>query len=301
MNELPYDTLTCPPKSGRSNTLKTKPLLRKPPPYPPYVIETDAAFRRRIERGDTFSFIKRPPTVRHDPRVVRQAMLVAYNRAMRSIKNSVTGVRNVQFGTLQGEFLIMTVEGSVSQKFQEGTKGWKSDVTIRDQTGKCQTFPMYSLARCMNPIRALVRNQSSAITGVEDAGITFIADKTKRVSRIARTPSFLEGANQALRISYQHLMDPQIVNSKGTFVKIEDTKDTVIIERKGRQIIASNKTGWSPILADEPNLISAATRNYEKPSTIFQDMKVTIMNRGLTIKINKIDGREYKEEFLIQL
>ncbi len=271
----------------------------------PYEIETEQAYLARIKRGDTFAFIKRPPTPNDHPRVIQTAMRTAYNRVFKSMTliNAVTAVNNIQSGTIKGKMHIMTAEGSITRTFKNGDKGWKCDVTIQHQDGSTQTFPMYSLQRCMNPIRTDVMFQQSKITNVDDAEITFTPDKGGKVEiAMQRTTTLmLHHAEQAIRRSYGHLQNPQIVASHGTLVKIADDQDALIIERNGVQRIASNVTGWQPIYSDTNELLSRHVNNYEKRTTTFHNFRLDLLNQGTTLRVNRIDSWEMEDQFCIDI
>ncbi len=269
----------------------------------PYDIETEKAYLSRIKSGDTFAFIKRPPSPTDAPRVIQRAMQTAYNRVFKTIPfvNAVTGVSNIVSGTITGTIHIMTASGSLTRTFKNGDKGWKCDVTITHQDGSTQTFPMYSLQRCMNPVRVEVSSQKEKITNVDDSGITFTADKSGKVETALQTVPFLRHAERAVVLSYQNLQNLQMVASHGTFVKIADDRDALLIERNGIQRIASNITGWQPILSDTQELFSSEVNNYEKRSTTYRNMRLDLLNNGQTLSVNRIDSWDMEDQFTIEL
>ena len=269
----------------------------------PYEIETEQAYLARIKRGDTFAFIKRPPTPTDAPRVIQRAMQTAYNRVFKTLSfvNAVTRVSNIQSGTIAGTIHIMTASGSLTRTFKNGDRGWKCDVTIAHKDGSTQTFPMYSLQRCMNPVRSDVMSQKEHITNIDDSGITFVADKSGKVETTLQTIPILRHAERAVVQSYQNLQNLQIVSFNGTFVKIADDRDQLIIERNGVQRIASNISGWQPILSDNQNLFSAQVNNYEKRTTTYRNMRLELLNNGQTLCVNRIDSWEMEDQFSIDL
>jgi len=292
----------CPAPSSFQSSVTPK-IDPKETSYPPYQLETEKAYLSRIKQGDTFAFIKRPPTPIHHPRDIHRAMMTAYGRVFRNstLVNRVLAVKNIQSGTISGTIKIMTVEGSLTRTFKQGDKGWKCDVTIAHTDGSTQTFPMYSLQRCMNPVRKDVRTQTSKITEVDDEGITFTADKGSKVHTTAWTAPILDHAEQALVRSYQRLQNRQIVAANGTFVKIADDQEALIIERKGKQQIASNVTGWQPILSDTQELFSVDLGSYEKRSTTYHNFRISLLKGGRLLQVNRMDSWDKEDQFCIEL
>lgn len=302
MKRLLHNTMGCPAPSNSHTPVPSK-IYATETSYPPYELETEAAYLRRIKRGDTFAFVKNPPTPRHHPRVIHQAMMTAYSRVFRNsmIVNAVTAVQNIQSGMITGTIKIMTVEGSLTRTFKQGDKGWKCDVTIAHKDGSTQTFPMYSLQRCMNPVRADVYAQQSKITSVDDSGITFTAETTRKIETTVQTAAILNHAEQTLVRSYQRLQNRQIVASNGTFVKIADDQEALIIERAGLRRIASNVTGWQPILSDTKELFSGNLGSYEKKSTIYNNFKIALLKGGRLLQVNRVDSWDVEDQFYIEL